>query len=74
MGDVRLLTPREREVAGLLVEGLTNREIGAALVIAESTANLHVKHILAKLGFSSRGWRGGPRSGDSAPSKQVPAP
>lgn len=41
-------------MAGLLVEGLTNREIGAALVIAESAANLHVKHILAKLGFSSR--------------------
>jgi len=48
------LTPREREVAGLLVEGLTNRQIAAALVIAESTANLHVKHILGKLEFGSR--------------------
>ena len=48
------LTPREREVAALLAGGLTNRQIGQALVIAEGTAALHVKRILAKLGFSSR--------------------
>jgi non-specific serine/threonine protein kinase len=48
------LTPREREVAVLVAHGLTNRQIGAALVITEGTARLHVKHILQKLEFSSR--------------------
>lgn len=48
------LTPREREVAALVAQGLTNRQIGAALVITEGTARLHVKHILQKLGFRSR--------------------
>ena len=48
------LTPREREVAVLIAQGLTNREIGAALVIAEKTADAHVQHILNKLGFHSR--------------------
>ncbi len=48
------LTPREREVAVLIARGLTNREIGAALVIAEKTADAHVQHILNKLGFHSR--------------------
>jgi DNA-binding CsgD family transcriptional regulator len=54
------LTRREREVAVLVARGLTNRQIGAALVITEGTARLHVKHILQKLGFTSRaqiaGW------------------
>lgn len=48
------LTPREREVAALVAQGLTNRQIGAALFITEGTARLHVKHILQKLGFTSR--------------------
>ena len=48
------LTPREREVAALVAGGSTNREIGAALVITEGTARLHVKHVLGKLGFRSR--------------------
>lgn len=50
----RPLTPREREVAALVAEGLTNREIAARLVIAERTATTHVVHILDKLGFRSR--------------------
>jgi non-specific serine/threonine protein kinase len=49
-----LLSPREREVAALLPQGWTNRQIAEALTITEGTANLHVKHILAKLGFTSR--------------------
>jgi DNA-binding CsgD family transcriptional regulator len=53
-GAVEPLTPREREVAALLARGLTNRQIAEALVITEGTANLHVKHILGKLGFGSR--------------------
>ena len=49
-----LLTLREREVAGLIAYGLTNREIGERLVITERTAESHVQHILDKLEFSSR--------------------
>jgi predicted ATPase/DNA-binding CsgD family transcriptional regulator/tetratricopeptide (TPR) repeat protein len=48
------LSPREREVAALVARGMTNRAIAEALVIAEGTANLHVKHILTKLGLSTR--------------------
>ena len=48
------LTTREREVLAMLVEGKTNREIGAALFISESTAGVHVSNILAKLGVASR--------------------
>jgi DNA-binding CsgD family transcriptional regulator len=48
------LTPREREVARLVAEGLTNRQLGARLVISERTAQNHVQHILTKLGFTTR--------------------
>lgn len=48
------LTTREREVAALMARGLSNREIADALVITEGTAEVHVKHILGKLGFKSR--------------------
>lgn len=48
------LTPREAEVAGLVAEGLRNRDIAARLVISQRTAEGHVKHILDKLGFTSR--------------------
>ncbi|WP_181780366.1 ATP-binding protein [Pseudonocardia pini] len=48
------LSPREREVAGLVAEGLTNRQIAARLVISQRTAGNHVAHILTKLGFTSR--------------------
>ncbi|HEX2326767.1 MAG TPA: tetratricopeptide repeat protein [Chloroflexota bacterium] len=48
------LTPRERQVAALVAEGLTNRQVAARLVISESTAANHVEHILSKLGFHSR--------------------
>ncbi len=48
------LTPRERQVLALLAEGATNRQIGAALFMAEKTASVHVSRILAKLGVQSR--------------------
>ena len=48
------LTTREREVLALVAEGYTNRRIAEALFISESTAGVHVSHILAKLGVESR--------------------
>lgn len=48
------LTRREREVAALVAQGLTNREIAARLFISERTAESHVEQIRNKLGFHSR--------------------
>lgn len=48
------LTPRERQVALLVAEGKTNKEIAVALVIAHRTVDSHVENILVKLDFSSR--------------------
>ncbi|WP_214322854.1 ATP-binding protein [Nonomuraea sediminis] len=48
------LTRREMEIAELVAQGLSNKEIAAALVIATRTAEGHVEHILTKLGFTSR--------------------
>jgi two-component system nitrate/nitrite response regulator NarL len=48
------LTAREREVLGLLGEGLANKAIAARLGISEHTAKFHVNAILAKLGVGSR--------------------
>jgi DNA-binding CsgD family transcriptional regulator len=48
------LTPRELEVAALVAEGLTNKEIAARLFLAERTAEGHVEHIRDKLGFGTR--------------------
>jgi DNA-binding NarL/FixJ family response regulator len=49
-----LLSPRELEVLGLLARGFRNRDIARALVISESTAKVHVRHILEKLGVRTR--------------------
>jgi predicted ATPase/DNA-binding CsgD family transcriptional regulator len=48
------LTRREREVAGFLAEGLSNKDIAARLVISQRTVETHVDHILGKLGMTSR--------------------
>jgi predicted ATPase/serine/threonine protein kinase/DNA-binding NarL/FixJ family response regulator len=48
------LTKRESEVAELVAQGLTNKQIAARLVISPRTAQGHVEHILTKLGFNSR--------------------
>jgi len=48
------LTPREREILGLVAAGRTNGEIGKQLFIATKTVSVHVSNILGKLGASSR--------------------
>ena len=48
------LTPRETEVLRLLARGLSNKEIGTALVIGEKTVKTHVSSILSKLSVPSR--------------------
>ena len=48
------LSARELEVAGLISDGRSNKEIGKALGISEPTVKKHVGHILAKLGLQDR--------------------
>jgi DNA-binding NarL/FixJ family response regulator len=48
------IVPWELAVLGLLSQGLTNREIGAKLLISVGTAGVHVSNILRKLGVTSR--------------------
>ena len=53
-GGWRLLTAREREVAELVANGLTNKEIAARLFVSTRTVDAHLVHILAKLSYVSR--------------------
>jgi non-specific serine/threonine protein kinase len=65
--DALSLTRRETEVAALVAEGLSNREIANRLVISQRTAEGHVERVLVKLGFKSRSqvaaWLVGQRNG-----------
>jgi NarL family two-component system response regulator LiaR len=54
ISDTYGLTPREREVLALMVEGLNNPDIAERLVVSRSTAKAHVSNILSKLGVSNR--------------------
>jgi DNA-binding CsgD family transcriptional regulator/sugar lactone lactonase YvrE len=71
------LTRREREVATLVAQGLTNREIATRLFISERTAESHVEQIRGKLGFHSRGqiaaWVRDGLTGDAGLASSVPA-
>ena len=48
------LTPREREVLQLLLEGASNREIAQHLVLSVNTVKKHVLNLCGKLGVQSR--------------------
>ena len=52
--DAGVLGKREADVARLIAEGLSNKQIGARLFISERTVDSHVRSILNKLGFNSR--------------------
>ncbi|MEU1994110.1 protein kinase [Nocardia gamkensis] len=53
-GNGPKLTNRERQVANLVSQGLSNKQIAAKLVISQRTAQGHIEHVLSKLGFTSR--------------------
>jgi DNA-binding NarL/FixJ family response regulator len=53
-GPPSILTRREAEVAELVARGLTNREIAGQLYLSTRTVEVHVDHILSKLGFGTR--------------------
>ena len=53
-GPGKLLTPREFEVLGLIVQGMRTNEIAAALFISPSTTKVHVRHVFEKLGVRTR--------------------
>jgi two-component system response regulator DevR len=48
------LTPQERRILDLIADGMTNRQIGAAMFLAEKTVKNYVSHLLAKLGMERR--------------------
>jgi two-component system response regulator DevR len=54
--DARLasLTDREREILGLITDGMTNKQIGERLFLAEKTVKNYVSGLLAKLGMQRR--------------------
>jgi len=53
-GPRQKLSPRERDVYDLIIQGLTNREIARLLYIEESTVKVHAHHIYDKVGVRSR--------------------
>jgi DNA-binding NarL/FixJ family response regulator len=54
VGDASPLARREVEVARLIADGMSNKQIAARLFVSEATVASHVRHIMDKLGFNSR--------------------
>jgi DNA-binding NarL/FixJ family response regulator len=52
--ELAALTPQERNILDLIAEGLTNRQIGERMYLAEKTVKNYVSNMLAKLGMSRR--------------------
>jgi DNA-binding CsgD family transcriptional regulator len=48
------LTPAERQVVDLTIEGLTNKQISSKLFISAGTVRTHLQHVFAKLGVTTR--------------------
>jgi DNA-binding NarL/FixJ family response regulator len=49
-----VLTPRQRDVFKLIVQGMSNKEIARNLQLAEGTVKIHIKALFAKLGVRRR--------------------
>ena len=52
--ELSALTPQERNILDLIAEGLTNRQIGEQMFLAEKTVKNYVSNVLSKLGMSRR--------------------
>jgi non-specific serine/threonine protein kinase len=68
-----LLTGRERQIASLVAEGMSNRDIAQQLGISKRTVDAHLEHIFSKLGISSR-VQLATRLSPTAPSPERPPP
>jgi DNA-binding CsgD family transcriptional regulator len=78
-GEAPMLSPREREVAELVADGLSNREIARALCVGEPTVKKHLTRVLAATGCATRtqlaiAWRPGVRRAGSPAPAAGPAP
>ena len=49
-----LLTPRERQIVHLLLDGRTTREAAGALFLSPKTVEYHLRHVYTKLGITNR--------------------
>lgn len=65
------LTPQERHILDLIAEGLTNRQIGERMFLAEKTIKNYVSNLLAKLGLQSRTQAAVFRLGTRAPEQET---